>query len=147
MEFKGQYLTYAEYRDLGGTLDITPFNLLEFEARRKVDIETQSRLKDANSQTVPQEVKLCIFNLINAINHYTESIESATENGNIASESTDGYSVSYVKSSSIKDIISSKSTEIDDIIRTYLLNVVYNNEHLMYLGANSGETECLSTVE
>lgn len=147
MEFKGQYLTYAEYRDLGGTLDITPFNLLEFEARRKIDIETQSRLKGTNSQDVPQEVKLCTFNLINAINHYTESIESATQNGNIASESTDGYSVSYVKSSSIKDIISSKSTELDDIIRTYLLNTVFNNEHLMYLGTKAGETECLSTVE
>ena len=49
MEFEGQYLTYAEYRSLGGTLDITPFNLLEFEARRKVDIETQSRLNEAFS--------------------------------------------------------------------------------------------------
>ena len=147
MEFKGQYLTYAEYRDLGGTLDITPFNLLEFEARRKIDIETQSRLKGTNSQDVPQEVKLCVFNLINAIDHYTESIESATQNGNIASEQTDGYSVSYVKSSSIKDIINSKSVELDDIIRTYLLNVVFKNEHLMYLGSKTGETECLSTAE
>ena len=50
MQFEGQYLTYPEYRSLGGTLDITPFNLLEFEARRKIDIETQSRLKGANSQ-------------------------------------------------------------------------------------------------
>ena len=147
MEFKGQYLTYAEYRDLGGTLDITPFNLLEFEARRKIDIETQSRLKGTSSQDVPQEVKLCVFSLINSINHYTESIESATQNGNIASENTDGYSVSYVKSSSIKDIINSKSVELDDIIRTYLLNVVFNNEHLMYLGSKSGDSECLSTVE
>lgn len=147
MEFKGQYLTYAEYRDLGGTLDITPFNLLEFEARRKVDIETQSRLKGTDSQDIPQEVKLCIFSLINSINHYTDSIESATQNGNIASESTDGYSVSYVKSSSIKEIISSKSVELDDIIRTYLLNVVFKNEHLLYLGSYMGESECLSTVE
>ena len=147
MEFKGQYLTYAEYRDLGGTLDITPFNLLEFEARRKIDIETQSRLKGTNSQDVPQEVKLCVFSLINSINHYTESIESATQNGNIANESTDGYSVSYVKSSSIKDIINSKSVELDDIIRTYLLNVVFKNEHLMYLGSKMGDSECLSTVE
>ena len=138
MEFEGQYLTYAEYRSLGGTLDITPFNLLEFEARRKIDIETQSRLKGTNSQDIPQEVKLCIYSLINSINHYTESIESATQNGNVASESTDGYSVSYVKSSSIKDIINSKSVELDDIIRTYLLGVIFKNEHLMYLGA-SGE--------
>ena len=136
MEISGQYLTYAEYRDLGGTLDITPFNLLEFEARRKVDIKTQSRLKGTESQNIQQEVKLCIHSLINSINHYTESIESATQNGNIASENTDGYSVSYVKSSSIKDIINSKSVELDDIIRTYLLGVIFNGEHLMYLGTD-----------
>ena len=135
MEFKGQYLTYEEYKALNGTLDITPFNLLEFEARRKVDIETQNRLVNTDSENIPQAVKLCIFSLINAIHHYTSSIESATENGNVASESTDGYSVTYVKSAQIKEIISSKSTEIDDIIRTYLLDIVFNGEHLMYLGA------------
>ncbi len=135
MEFKGQYLTYEEYKALGGALDITPFNLLEFESRRKIDIETQNRLVGTDSENIPQAVKLCIFSLINAIYNYASSIESATENGNVASESTDGYSVTYVKSAQIKEIISSKSTEIDDIIRTYLLNIVFNGEHLMYLGA------------
>jgi len=134
MEFKGQYLTYEEYKALNGTLDITPFNLLEFEARRKIDIETQNRLIGTNSENIPQEVKLCIFNLITAIDNYAKSITSATENGNIASENTDGYSVTYVKSAQIKEIISSKSVEIDDIIRTYLLGVIFNGQHLMYLG-------------
>ena len=134
MEFEGQYLTYAEYRSLGGTLDITPFNLLEFEARKKIDINTQNKLKNIESSNIPQEVKLCIYNLITSINNYASSIQSATENGNIASENIDGYSVTYVKSASIKDIISSKSVELDDIIRTYLLGVVVNNEHIMYLG-------------
>lgn len=147
MEFKGQYLTYAEYRSLGGTLDITPFNLLEFEAQRKVDVATQSRLKGTSSENVPQEVKVCIYNLINAIYHYSSSIESATENGNIASESIDGYSVSYVKSGQIKEIIQSKSVELDDIITTYLLGVVFKNQHLMYLGSKQGVKECLSTME
>ena len=134
MEFKGQYLTYEEYKGLNGTLDITPFNLLEFEARRKIDIQTQNRLKNINSEKIPQEVKLCIFNLITAIDNYAKSIISATENGNIASENTDGYAVTYVKSGQIKEIINSKSVEIDDIIRTYLLEVKFEGQHLMYLG-------------
>ena len=134
MEFEGQYLTYEEYRGLGGTLDIMPFNLLEFEARRKIDIRTQNRLKD--SDEIPQEVKLCEYNLISAINDYASSIKSATENGNIASENIDGYSVSYVKSSSIKDIVNSKSVELNDIIDTYLLGVIFNGQHLMYLGVD-----------
>lgn len=136
MEFKEQYLTYAEYRLLGGSLDITPFNLLEFEARRKIDINTQNRLKGTESSKIPQEVKLCVYNLINAINDYASSIKSATENGNIASENIDGYSVTYVKSAAIKDIINSKSVELDDIIRTYLLGVIFNGEHIMYIGVS-----------
>ena len=134
MEFSGQYLTFTEYRGLGGTLAETPFNLLEFESRRQIDIRTQSRLKGINSEDITQEVKLCVFNLIETINNYASSIESATENGNIASESTDGYSVTYVKSAQIKEIIQSKSTEIKDIVETYLLGVIFNHEHLMYVG-------------
>ena len=134
MEYNGQYLSYAEYRNLGGLLDIMPFNLLEFESRRKIDIYTSNRLKGTAIQDIPQEVKLCIFNLIIAINNYASSITSATENGNIQSENTDGYSVTYVKSAQIKEIINSKSVEINDIIRTYLLGVMFNGEHLMYTG-------------
>ena len=36
MEFSGQYLNYEEYKSLGGTLDIMPFNILEFESRKEL---------------------------------------------------------------------------------------------------------------
>ena len=41
--FSGQYLTYLEYQSLGGTLEETPFNLLEYEARKQIDLRTQRR--------------------------------------------------------------------------------------------------------
>lgn len=132
MEFEGQYLTYEEYKALGGTLDLTPFNLLEFEARRQIDSRTLNRLK--NGENIPQEVKLCVYNLINSINEFATSTSNVTSNGNIASENTDGYSISYITTDKISDIVKSKQSEIDDIIRTYLLGVVYNGEHLMYIG-------------
>ena len=131
MEFSGQYLTYEEYKGLGGTIDLTPFNLLEFEARRKIDIRTQDRLKGFESDEIPQEVKLCVCALINSIVIFSNSMNNA---GNIASESTDGYSVSYITTSQINEVIMSKNKELDDIIRTYLLGVVFNNEHLLYAG-------------
>lgn len=130
MEFSGQYLTYNEYRLLGGTLDQTPFNLLEYEARRKIDERTQGRLK--NVANVPQEVKMCVFALINSINSYGSSTEG--NNKNIASESTDGYSVSYVTGGTIQEIIKSKSVELNDIINTYLIGVIVDGQHIMYLG-------------
>ena len=53
MEFSGQYLTYEEYMALGGTLDLMPFNILEFEARRQIDIKTFNRIKNLDSKDIP----------------------------------------------------------------------------------------------
>lgn len=133
MTFEGQYLTYIEYQNLGGSaIGEMPFNLLEFEARRQIDTRTFNRLK--NSKNIPQEVKICEYNLINNINGFANSTSNVANNGNVASESTDGYSISYITSDKISEIVKSKQDEINDIIRTYLLGVIYNGEHLMYIG-------------
>ena len=132
MEFEGQYLTYKEYTDLGGSaIGEMPFNILEFEARRRIDIRTFDRIK--NSESIPQEVKLCEYNLINSINNYASTM-SSNGNGNIASENTDCYSVSYITVDKVSEIIKSKSKEFDDIIRTYLLGVIIDGEHALYCG-------------
>ena len=136
MTFEGQYLTYLEYKDIvdsigGSPMEEMPFNLLEFEARRKIDIRTQNRLKDVDE--IPQEVKLCEYNLINSMDNYLK-ITSEASNGNVASENTDGYSISYITADKISEVVRSKNDELDDVIRTYLLGVVVNKEHVMYLG-------------
>lgn len=136
MEFSGQYLNYEEYRSLGGTLDLTPFNLLEFEARRQIDIQTYNRLKNLDYNEIPQEVKMCEYNIISRLNNYAKSMSEAVVKGGISSESTDGYSVSYAGASNIDELVKSKQLEINDIIRTYLLTVIVNNEHIMYCGVN-----------
>ena len=133
MTFEGQYLTYAEYQALGGSaIGEMPFNLLEFEARRQIDIRTFNRLKD--SDEIPQEVKLCEYALINSINEFATSTSNIASNGNVASENTDGYSVSYITSDKISNVVNSKQDEINNIIETYLMFVTYNGEHLMYIG-------------
>lgn len=129
MEFSGQYLTYNEYRTLGGTLDLTPFNLLEYEARRKIDERTLGRLK--NVLEIPQEVKMCMYSLISSLNNYSNE---NSNNKNIASESVGSYSVSYVTGGTIQEIIKSKSVELNEIINSYLTGVVVNGQHIIYLG-------------
>ena len=137
MTFEGQYLTRQEYIDLGGSqIEETPFNLLEFEARRQIDIRTFNRLKGIDSEDIPQEVKLCEYNLINSIQEFASSTNGAISTGNVASETTDGYSVSYINASQISDIVKSKNDEFNDIINTYLLGVVFNGQHLMYCGVD-----------
>lgn len=125
MEFKNQYLQYDEYIELGGTLNEMPFNILEFEARKKIDERTQRRLLNVN--TIPQEVKMCMYKLITTLDIYNKT----QERGNISSESIDGYSVSY-KDTSITT--QAKNIELDNIITTYLINTVVNNTHILYLG-------------
>lgn len=133
MTFEGQYLTYAEYQTLGGSaIGEMPFNLLEFEARRQIDVRTQKRLK--NSNDIPQEVKICEYALINALQTYAGVTGDVSSNKNVASETTDGYSISYLTADKISELIKSKNSEIDDIIRVYLLGVIVNNEHIMYCG-------------
>ena len=138
MTFEGQYLTKEEYIALGGNPEIgdMPFNLLEFEARKQIDLRTQNRLKDVDSEDIPQEVKLCVYTLINSIESYASATSNVSNNGNVASESTDGYSISYITANQISDIVKSKCDELDDIIRTYLLGVIFNGQHLMYLGVD-----------
>ena len=131
MEFNGQYLTYNEYKALGGNLGITPFNLLEYEARRKVDERTQQRLKNVND--IPQEVKMCVYALVNDLVAYSNNT-GTIDNKNVASESVGSYSVNYITGSQIQETIKSKNAELDNTIATYLTGVVVNGEHIVYLG-------------
>ena len=134
MQFSGQYLTYAEYKALGGTLEENPsFNLLEYEARKIIDLNTFNRLKEV--QAIPEEVKLCEFNLINSLESYSNTQGGSQANKNIASENIDGYSVSYIAGDQISNLVKSKNDELEDIIKTYLLNVVVDGEHILYRGA------------
>lgn len=109
MNFNSQYLTYAEYKQLGGKLDEVPFNLLELRARGKIDQRTLGRLKNLPNQIT--EVKACVFRLIEVMKNDDER-----KTQNIASENTDGYSVSYGTSTSTEE-----EKKYDAIIRDYLL--------------------------
>ena len=131
MEFNGQYLTYDEYKALGGSLDQTPFDLLEYEARRIIDNRTLQRLK--RIKEIPKEVKICVFSLIDTLNSYAN--ESQTSK-NISSESVGSYSVSYATGTQIQEIVKSKNTELTDVVLTYLTGVIVNGEHVVYLGVN-----------
>lgn len=128
MEFNGQYLSYEEYKLLGGTLNLMPFNLLEFEVRKKINLRTHNRL--INNE-IPSEVKVCEYNMIDRVNSYAQTLNDTS---NVSSESTDGYSVSYITPNQISDIVKSKDKELDDIMLDYLYGVIVNNEHILDVG-------------
>ena len=129
MEFEGQYLTYQEYQLLGGTLEEMPFNLLEFNARKKIDERTFGRLIDKGQEY--KEVKLCVYNMITTLNSYSSY---DTQNKAISSESTDGYSISY--GTPQKSTTEAKNSELEDIIDTYLSNLIVDDVPVLYRGAD-----------
>ena len=135
MTFEGQYLTYQEYQDLGGSeIGETPFNLLEFEARKQIDLRTQLRLKKIDTQDIPLEVKICETNLINKIKSYSEN--TIEINSNKANESIDGYSVSFFTPDQVQQVVKLHKDELDNIMLNDLYGVVVNNVAIIYNGAN-----------
>ena len=130
MEFNNQYLSYEEYKSLGGTLGEMPFNILELKARQVINERTQNRLKDV--EKMPQEVKICVYDLINTMNKYNLSDNSTSSN--VSSENTDGYSVTYKSGT---EMTTEQKAQYEDIMLTDLYGVVVNGEAILYLGANS----------
>lgn len=129
MEFNGQYLTYAEYTGLGGTLDQTSFKLLEFEARQIIDKYTFGRLKELDTQN--QEVKLCVYKLIDLENSYNSF---KAQNKGIASENTDGYSISYANTTN--ESLMAKNGDYKSVVRDYLIDCkLEDGTPYMYCGA------------
>ena len=77
--------------------------------------------------------KFCSFNFY-IISSFISSFNDVAKNGNIKSENNDGYSISYISTSEISDIVKSRNDELNDIIKTYLLGVIINDEHIMFVG-------------
>lgn len=130
MEFNNQYLSYEEYKSLGGTLGEMPFNILELKARQIINGRTQNRLKDV--EKIPQEVKICVYDLIQTINKYNNSNNSTSSN--ISSENTDGYSVTYKSGTELTE---EQKKQYDDIMETDLYGVIVDNTPILYLGVNT----------
>ena len=130
MEFNNQYLTYEDYKSLGGTLDEMPFNILELKARQIINERTQNRLKDV--EKIPQEVKICVYDLIQIINKYNNSNNSTSSN--ISSENIDGYSVTYKSGTELTE---EQKKQYDDVMETDLYGVIVDNTPILYLGVNT----------
>ena len=130
MEFNNQYLTYEDYKSLGGTLGEMPFNILELKARQVINERTQNRLK--NIKEIPQEVKICVYDLINTMNKYNLSNNSTSSN--ISSENTDGYSVTYKSGT---EMTAEQKAQYEDIMLTDLYGVIVDNTPILYLGVNT----------
>ena len=120
------YLTYEEYTEIGGTLDLTAFNRNIDRACGFIDLHTQSRLQSVLE--VSQKAKACVRDLV-------EYLANNVSSGKIiTSKSQSAGGVSESESFVIRSI-EERAGEIDDMVKDYLLNEVDDNgTPLLYRG-------------
>lgn len=133
MDFSNQYLTCAEYQRLGGTLSQNAFNLLEYKAQMVIDKYTFGRIKDLT--TIPQQVKICDYDLIIKINSYSTY---NTLDKSISSESSDGYSISHTIPTT--ELEKARNSELEGIVNDDLAEVYvtinYEEIPVLYRGVD-----------
>ena len=122
-----QYLTYEEYQEIGGTLDLTAFKRNIDRACGFVDSHTFGRLN--KSSAVSRMVKACVRDLVEYLANNVSSGKA------IASKSQSACGVSESES---------YATRTTDEINAEMLNIVYDylatekddcGTPLMYRGA------------
>lgn len=134
------YLTYLEFTDMGGTLDETTFNDLEFEAECIIDWYTFSRLR--KETTFSDNVKKLMYRLIQIIQMRQQALSLGQDaggnggvfSGAIASQSNDGFSTSFNVLSAEKALQVSDD-EIKNLVKRYLQAEMNSLGHrLLYRG-------------
>ncbi len=85
------YITYSEYAEMGGAVYETAFPKLELLAEQKIDRFTQGRI--SKMKTVPDTVKYCMADLINALDKI-DPVKTAIS-APLSGFSNDGYSETY----------------------------------------------------
>lgn len=123
-----QYLTLGEYNAYGGA-EMSPADFMqaEFDARKRIDRLTDSRVQDM--ETVPEAVKRCMFSLINI--GTAAGAEAQISKPTVTSFNNDGYSESFGHALSAADA----EAAMDRKIKTDLYGEV--NDHgvpLLYRG-------------
>lgn len=107
------YLTYEEYVAYGGDLSESAFHAAELRARKQIDKLTASRV--AAMETVPEEVKLAMMELIKS--NAAASVDTLTENPLVQSFNNDGYSESYgAGADQIAVVQSSATAAVSDLL-------------------------------
>ena len=135
------YLTYAEYQDMGGTLDSAVFDNFEFEAEAIVDWYTFNRLK--SDTEIPSAVKRVIKYLIDIAQAKASLLRPVTvgseSSAGIKSQSNDGVSISYNTLDASELMTRLKDSE-SDAIKKYLQGITNQaGRSLLYRGFYPGE--------
>ena len=122
-----QYLTYEEYINMGGVLDLTAFNRNIDRACAMIDNRTQSRLECF--EEIPQIVKVVCADLVDYI--ATNTVDKV-----ITSRSQSAGGVSESESYAVKTA-DDYANDLDRIIEPLEIVKTKNGISILYKGAMS----------
>jgi hypothetical protein len=122
------YLTYEEYSNVGGVLDLTAFNRNIDRACAMIDNRTQSRLECF--EEIPQIVKVVCADLVDYIAN--NSVDKAV----VTSKSQSAGGVSESESYATKTA-EDYSADLDRIFEPLLVVKTENGVSILYKGAMS----------
>lgn len=135
------YLTFDDYRNMGGTLDEASFKKYEFQAEAQINHATFGRLKGETS--IPDEVRHLTLYLVELMEKKAAAFSLGRGNDSaptyITSQSNDGVSVSY-NGLAPSDLIELCKADVLNAIRSYLEGVTNAaGRKLLYRGLYPGE--------
>lgn len=110
------YLTYDEYKGMGGSMDAALFPRFELKARKRIDAMTFGRLQGENGAR--ECVKHCMFELIQAMQEDEANVGFSGRE--ISSMSNDGVSVTYASGNSQTGMQNGSGARYAGIVRAWL---------------------------
>ena len=120
------YLTYEQYKEIGGALDLTAFNRFESRACGIIDNATHNRIEGMTE--VPQRVKALCRDLVEYLARNDTTEVAVTSR----SQSAGGVSESESYATKTADDVYG---DIQNMVYDYLLNVTDDNgTPLLYRG-------------
>lgn len=123
------YLTYAEYQEMGGTLDEVAFNSLLLDVESKVNYLTNGRISKLD--TIPKAVKSLVFKLIC---FYNTNNQGVAENANTANLTSYSNGIETFGYASVTDDMLKGSTSFDNKILAMMKEYLWEYPELLYRG-------------
>ena len=112
------YLTYDEYKQMGGQLSEAAFSSLEFRASKAVDTLTHGRVM--NEQPVRKAVKQAVYALIGTM-HMDDENASAYGGRDVQSMSNDGVSVTFASGAQAgAEAVRAQNARYAGLLKSYL---------------------------
>lgn len=132
-ELFNRYLTYDDYKELGGTLPLDVFSQLERKAQRYLDAITFNRCKCLT--VIPDEVREVLTEFVNRMDEYSKQ----KQNGDVVTQYSNGVEQFSYKTQDEDSFKKELAQLAVDWLPVYLTNRMVKFDVERYLQRNDND--------